>query len=78
MECEVKNVGDITYVSIFNQVSEEECVFYPPPIHTNWNSSFGGAYTFYGNKIFVAGGCRAIFDVCAFGNCSCLSILLPI
>ena len=56
------------YVSIFNKVSAEDCVFYPPPIHTNWNASFGGAYTFYGNQIFVAGGCRAVFDVCGSGK----------
>ena len=68
MVCTVPNIGEIMYISVFNKVSPGDCVFYPPPIQTNWNDTVGGAYTFSGNEIVVAGGCRAVFDVCGSGT----------
>lgn len=66
-ECIVPNVVQILSLSIHNEVLKSTgCEFNPGTITSDWSGS--GVYGFFQNKIIVAGGCRAVFDVCYTGK----------
>ena len=68
-ECKVPNVEEILSVSVQELVSKDaDCLPYDGVIPDDWTPGQGGRFSFSGNKIIVAGGCRAVFRICVNGK----------
>ena len=83
--CTVKDIYSIIDADIHRIIGgpeAENCTYHPEPIPSTWTEAMGGVYTYSGNTITVAGGCRAVFnitfDVCVNGNCHFVLIFLNI
>ena len=64
--CTVPNVYSIVDVDVHNVVGGPQaanCTYHPGTIPSTWTEAMGGVFTFSGDTITVAGGCRAVFSV---------------
>lgn len=68
-ECRVPAISQILNVTVHNQIKmSTPCVFTEDPIPTDWPLANGGVCGFSGDTIIVAGGCRAVFEICYSGK----------